>query len=174
VDQYQEMVTALREGEREFRESFPEAHEMLERLNEYKDEIGEHIDRTKILVRTAGVSVGDFKVTKKKSQAAYKPDASGACLKELVTRAVTELNDLDAMEGTDTSWTEAHDRMQGVYILTHALDGLFESEVVTSLPFNKDNAKLFFPANTHIAELFEEAWDEGGAELTPAVKVPKL
>jgi len=176
VDHYNEMVAALRDAEKQFRDEFPEAHEALERLNEYKDEINEHIDRTKVLVRTAGVSIGDFKVTKKKSQPNYKPSEARECLKTLVSRAVTELNDLDSMEASaaDMSWRDAHDRMEGVYILTHSLDGLLEAEVITTLPFDKDNAKLFMPANPQIADLYVEAWDPGGEELTPAVKVPKL
>lgn len=176
VDQYQEMVNDLREAEKSFRQEFPEAHEALEKMNEFKDEIAEQIDRAKILVRNAGVSIGDFKLTKKKSQPAYKPDDTRECLKNLVSRAVTELNDLDSMEDSaaDMSWKDAHDRMEGVYILTHSLDGLLEAEVIKALPFDKDNAKLFMPANPHIADLYVEAWDPGGEELTPAVKVPKL
>lgn len=176
VDQYQEMVANLREAEKEFRDTYPDAADALRQINEYRDSIAEHIERAKVLVRNAGVTIGEFEVTKKKSQPAYNPALTCDCLKEAVKRAVTELNDLDSSHdsGAAISWADAHDRMEGTYILVHSLDSVLAAEVVKTLPFEKDNARLFFPANPHIAELFTDAWDEGGAELTTAVKVPKL
>jgi soluble cytochrome b562 len=176
VDQYHEMVSNLREAEKEFRTKYPDAADDLEQIKEYRDSISEHIERAKVLVRTAGVTIGEFEVTKKKSQPSYDPALACICLKEVVSRAAGELTDLDSAKGSAAAitWADAHDRMEGVYLLVHSLDSMLEAEVVKALAFEKDSAKLFFPANPHISEVFVKAWDAGGKELTPAVKVPKL
>lgn len=163
VDDYQEMLGNLRDAEKEFRDNHPEAADDLERIGEYRDQVQEHIDRTKLLVRAAGVSIGDFKVTKKKTQPGYLPEEIVGVIAEMTEGAVKELEDREDAMGMDSTKT-----------LVLALSELFESGVVKAISFDKDAAKIFFPNAADMAQLFQPAWDEGGKELTPAVKVPTL
>ena len=128
-----------------FETEYPEAAEELERINAFKSDIEEHIGKTKLLVREAECTIGEFKFTKKSTSPGYDPEKS--------------LQVLLDMDPEDMAIT---------------LKALLDGGVVNALPFDKDAAKVFFPHNSDIADWFEDAYDKGGKPLTPSIRVPKL
>lgn len=75
VKRFEEMRSELDSMKDEFEERFPEAVVELRAIKELEDEIQEHIEKTKLLVRDAKETVGDFKLKRRYSKAGYDADS---------------------------------------------------------------------------------------------------
>jgi len=145
VRQYEEKAKEYYAEREQFEQSYPEALVELQRIGEIKEDVLESIEKAKILVRDAGVSIGDFRVQTKFTQAGY--DAS----------KMTEL--LIALPPKE---------------MAAVIKSMVEKGVMTSIVINRDAIKVAFPHDPAMSAVFEKAYDEGGEPLTPAVYTPKL
>jgi DNA repair exonuclease SbcCD ATPase subunit len=145
VASYEELRGELTEKQKAFEEEFEEAAQALEDIKKTEDEVRALIEVAKTAVREAGQSVGDFKYTAK----ATSPTYDGAKLLTLLA----ESDPKDAGE---------------------VLQELKETGLVTGFVIDREVGKVIKTTRKDLAELIEDAWDAGGAAMTPAISTPKL
>jgi len=145
VKEYEQMAEDLSSARGQFENQYPEAKAELERIDQFRSEVVEHVEKTKILVREAGQTIGPFEFTAKFSKPGYDS-----------TKMVEVLTSLTDEE------------------LGQTFRSIAKAGLVKSLEVDRDVMKVFFPHNQDLAALFEPAYDGGGKALTPAIKTPKV
>jgi len=144
VQRFADAKAQLAQMRADFEHEFPEAAVALHEIQETNDELAEMIGPTKLLVRAAGQTIGDWKLRAGKTQPGYQQE-----------KLLSEILDLHDDEG-----------MQLLRVL-------HDKGVIKGLTVDKEASKLFRGADK-LALLVEDAWDPGGKPLTPAVQAPKL
>lgn len=145
VDKYEEMHHELMHMRDEFQVKYPQAHNELQQILKFEDEVREQIDTCKVLVREAKQSIGPFTCTLKFSSEGY----DGGLLLKLFSSLPTQ---------------EAGELLQE----------LFQRGLVVDVKVDKAAAKVVRSSDPELRERLEPAWDKGGVEMTPAIGTPKL
>lgn len=132
----------------EFRDEFPDAQLMLDKIEDQHVAAEIALGKAKAAVKKAKQSVGEFKFIQPKSSPGY--------VNEELLRTVIEY---------DGAADEEHNTL---------LAELYERGVIKGFIVDKDAAKVIHDSGNEVAEAIEEAWSEGGEDLTAQVRSPKV
>ena len=145
VQEYETMTAELTKINEDFVGNYPEAHQQIQNIEEFKDKIREHIGKTKTLIAKAEMTIGPFIFTRRKTAPGYSA--------ELMMPILLSMSDED---------------------LGRCFRVLASAGVIDKVSVDNDSAKVYFPHNQDMAAAFESSFDRGGKALTPAVTVPKV
>lgn len=152
VKEFEEIKLEIHNRAADFDEEFPQAAQVLRGIDELRAKAHSIATEAHALVAAAKVSVGDFKC----SLPITSPGFDGAKLAEVLA----SVRDADG----DPDYAA----------MGELFFELYNRGVIKSVAVNQESGKLVRQQNEAVRDLTEEAWSEGGQELTPRVKIPSI